>query len=104
MVWDLATHITTEYVLRTLALFGLGESDPTIDTSLQNKHDINDAAHKVLVSWRRKQDNKKVVYSNLCDALRHKKVDVSLHIKQALKPHWQKETKKHVMLKFVHCL
>ena len=93
MMWVLAKQISTPADLRTLGILGLGVSDPTIGKNLQNTDDINEAAYQVLRTWRLNQDNWKVAYTNLCDALRKPNVGMVSFIEEVLEVHWKRQTK-----------
>ena len=86
LAWSLAKQITSESALRDLATLGLGVRDPTIDKNLTNKEDIIAAAHNVIIEWRKGQDNEKIAYIKMCEALRKKNVGMAYYIKSVLEP------------------
>ena len=66
---NLSNCITKPKVLRTLAVVGLKMKRKTVDTHLQNKSDINEAAYEVLNEWMNSQANEMQAYTNICKAL-----------------------------------
>ena len=94
MILKLSQKITCTNDLRSLATFGLEIEDPTVNKNLHNEKDINEAAYQVLREWRTSQDNDKVVYKNLCEALRDKDVNMKAHIQNVLEAMWNKKMSK----------
>ena len=72
MLWTLAKVFTNRSDLRTVMLKlpkPLDESK--IATSLtNNNNDINSAAYDLLRQWRASQDNERIAYTNICEALK----------------------------------
>ena len=90
LVLKLSRRINSESDLRDLATLGLGVRDPTIGKNLHNKKDINEAAYQVIMHWRTGQDNDKIAYVKLCEALRDEDVGMASYIKSVLEPTWNK--------------
>ena len=86
----LSKRINSESELRDLATLGIGVPDPTIGKNLTNKNDINMAAYNVIMDWRKGQDNYKIAYVNLCEALRDEDAGMASYIKSVLEPTWNK--------------
>ena len=94
MMWKLSKQINSDGDLRTLAMEGLGLEDPTVNKNLQNKRDINEAAYQVLREWRTSQENDRIAYQNLCEALKDEDVKMKAHIQNVLEPTWKKRMSK----------
>ena len=78
MMNRLANDITGETELRKLGIQGLRMEGNVIDSHITNSRDINSAADRVLFKWLDRQENRKVAYEMLCDAL--KTVDMQFKI------------------------
>ena len=94
LVLKLSKRINSKSELRDLATLGLGVPDPTIGKNLTNKDDITMAAYNVIMDWRKGQDNYKIAYVNLCEALRDEDVGMASYIKSVLEPTWNKMKEK----------
>ena len=74
-----------KYLHRNLATVGLGMEHKTVDKHLKNKDkEIYEAVLGVLKEWLRGQDNPKAAYRKLCEALRHKDVNMRSFIVETL--------------------
>ena len=78
MLVKLSNTITRESELRKLGVMGFHLETEEIDTHIMNNSDIASAAYHVLSEWRNQQEDHKVAYNILCDALR--KVNMELMI------------------------
>ena len=86
MLFQLAGQINSEWDLRNLATVGLAMEHKTVDKHLKNKDkEINEAVLGVLKEWWRGQDNPKTAYRKLCEALRHRDVNMRSYIVETLK-------------------
>ena len=94
MIVKLSEKITCKFDLRKFATYGLDMEDPTVNKNFQNEKDINEAAYQVLREWRTSQDNDKVAYKNLCEALKDKDVNMKAHIQNVLEAMWNKKMSK----------
>ena len=84
MVLELSREITSEMDLKILATNGLGVSENVIAAQLYDRrHSITEAAHQVIINWRKSIENPYKAYSELCDALR--KTNMTLLIGKVLK-------------------
>ena len=84
MVLRLAKRMNDELDIITLGTIGLKIKDEVIDRHLQDNKNINMAARAMLNSWKVSQPDAKVAYERLCEALRHKDVDMKSLIKEVL--------------------
>ena len=85
MIIKLSKKLSSEDDLSTLAVIGLGMEEHVVAGHLKIKStDIHSAAKCVLKDWRNSQENPKVAYTNMCNALRHKDVKMAGHIHSAL--------------------
>ena len=85
MVVKLSKRINDPMDLLMLGTLGLNMKEEDLAGHLQNKKDnIHMAAYGVLKTWKASQPDRKVAYKNLCEALRHKDVDMKSLIKEVL--------------------
>ena len=70
MMNKLANDITGETELRTFGIQGLRMERQVVDRHITNSRDITSAAHNVLFEWLGRQENRKIAYKMLCDALK----------------------------------
>ena len=64
-IWNLAKCITSKQQLRDLALNILKLPRYSVDASLYNEREIQDAAQKVLQTWYDNQETRQEAYRNL---------------------------------------
>ena len=68
-LWELAQRITSEQELRDLGLRVLHLPGYKVDSVLQNKRDIELAAHEALKTWRKRWETPQEAYQNLYKGL-----------------------------------
>ena len=84
MVLKLAKRMNDEMDIFTLGTLGLGMKDEVIERHLHDNRSINMAARAMLNTWKASQPDAKVAYERLCQALRHKDVDMKSLIHEVL--------------------
>ena len=76
-LWNLSEKLTQKENLRKLAILGLRIEASTMQKHLANNpNDISAAAFSLLTEWRNTQDNKRIAFTNLCDALERSEMRV----------------------------
>ena len=71
--------------LTTLAVLGLGMDESAVSGHITNNKDIKMAALQTLKQWRASQTNHRVAYVNICEALKHKDIDMALFVDEVQK-------------------
>ena len=75
MTLGLSQQITSELQLNTLAIHGLNIPEEVVERHVNNKkNDITMATHALLKEWRKKYQDQKVAFLELCSALEETKM------------------------------
>ena len=85
MLLKLSKKINQKSDILTLATIGLDMDEDDVERNLtDSKNEIHMAVRGVLKVWRRSQPDSTTAYGKLCDALRHKDVNMESFINEAL--------------------
>ena len=85
MLLKLSKKINQKIDILTLATIGLDMDEDDVDGILRdNKDEIHMAVYNVLKVWKRSEPDSKTAFTNLCDALKNKDVNMESLIDETL--------------------